>query len=448
MLPQVAPPPHGADEHLVRGIGVVTLAANAVNLTIGAGIFVLPGTVAALMGPAALLAYGVCAIAIGLVLLCLAECGTRVTRSGGPAAYVGAAFGPFAEFVIGMLLWAAWGLASDAAVATALGNLVSAAVPFAGSATGRIVLLTAVFGGLTWLNILGVRTGARFSAVMTVLKLAPLAFVIVAGLPFMREENLHGLTRTTTGELGAASLVLFFAFCGSETALIPGAEIKHGPRNVPRAILLALGAILAVYCGLQIVAQGVLGDVLAQATDAPLAVVAERIAGSPGRTFLLVGAALSMFGLLAGDLLANPRAIFGLASDGLLPSPLRRVHRRYRTPWVAIATYAALALALALSSAFEQLARAASAAILVIYAAVAAATIQLRRRGVRSDDPPFVIPGGYAVPLLTLAVVAWLLMFTQRAEAIGLAIITAVFALGYLIAKASRDRGRVAQSSL
>jgi amino acid transporter len=437
MLPQVASQPR-ADARLVRGIGVATLAANAVNLTVGAGIFVLPGTVAGMMGSAALLAYGACAVAIGLVLLCLAECGSRVTRSGGPAAYVGAAFGPFAEFVIGMLLWAAWGLTSDAAVATAFADLTSTVMPVAGSAAGRALFLAAVFGGLAWLNIRGVRAGARFSAGMTVLKLAPLAFVIVAGLPFIRAEHLHGITQTTAGQLGATSLILFFAFCGSETALVPGGEIQHGARNVPRAIFVALCAILAVYGGLQFVAQGVLGEALPRASDAPLAAVAERIAGSPGRTLLVVGAAVSMFGLLAGDLLSNPRAIFALAEDGLLPSPLARVHSRFHTPWAAIATYAGLALALAVSSAFDQLARAASAAILVIYAAVAAAAIQLRRANVRSDEVPFVAPGGYAAPILALLAVGWLLMYTQRAEAIGLAVVIAVFTASYGIMTAAR----------
>jgi amino acid transporter len=434
----IAPAEPDAEPRLVRGIGAATLAANAVNLTIGAGIFVLPGTVAAMMGAAALQAYGVCAVAIGLVLLCLAECGSRVTRSGGPAAYVGAAFGPFAEFVIGMLLWAAWGLTSEAAVAAALADLTRTVVPFVGTPGGRALLLLAVFGSVAWLNVLGVRTGARFSAALTALKLVPLAFVIVAGLPLVRIEHLQGVTHATAGQLGATSLVLFFAFCGSETALIPGGEIQQGARNVPRAILVALCAILTVYCGLQFVAQGVLGDALARATDAPLAAVAERIAGAPGRALLLAGAAVSIFGLLAGDLLSNPRALFALAEDRLLPSVLARVHPRYRTPWIAILVYAALALALALTSAFEQLARAASAAILIIYAGVAAATIRLRRADVRSDAPPFVTPGGYAAPLLAVGVVGWLLLHTQPAEAIGLAVVIAVFAAAYLIARPGR----------
>ena len=159
-----------AEEGLVRGIGLWSLAANTVNLTIGAGIFVLPSTVAAQMGAAGLLAYGVCGLAYGLVVLCLAECGSRVTRSGGPVAYVGTAFGPYAEFLIGMLFWLAWGLGSDAAVAVAFADLASSLVPVVHTPLGRFGFLVAVFGGLGMLNIAGVRGGARFAATLTVLR--------------------------------------------------------------------------------------------------------------------------------------------------------------------------------------------------------------------------------------------------------------------------------------
>jgi amino acid transporter len=426
----------GGDEGLVRGIGLWTLAASAVNLTVGAGIFVLPGTVAAMMGPAGLLAYAVCAVAFGLVVLCLAECGSRVTRSGGPVAYVGTAFGPFAEFVIGMLLWAAWGLGSDAAVSAAFADLVAAYVPAAQGFVGRLASLVVVLGGLTWLNIVGVRTGVRFATVLTLIKIAPLLALIALGLPAVQPAHLHGLFDTTLAQLGATSLVLFFAFSGSETALVPGGEIERPGRVVPIAILVGLGAVLTIYGGLQLVAQGVLGPALVQARAAPLAAVAERLAGAPGRSLLLAGGGLSMFALLSGDLLANPRAIFALARSGLLPGVLGRVHPRYRTPWVAIVLYAVLTLALATSSAFETLARAASVSILLIYAAVAAATIELRRRDVRTDVAPLGVPGGITVPVLALVVVGWLLAQTPRAEALGLTAVTAILVVAYGVRRA------------
>src|SRR5205823_7535774 len=89
----------GAPERaLVRAIGVVGLAAGIVNVTIGGGIFRLPADVARALGPAAPLAYLACAVAMGLIVLCFAEAGSRVDLTGGPYAYVETAFGPFVGF--------------------------------------------------------------------------------------------------------------------------------------------------------------------------------------------------------------------------------------------------------------------------------------------------------------------------------------------------------------
>ncbi len=95
---------HTPDEGLIREIGVRTLSLSIVNLVVGAGIFVLPGVVAAQLGSAAIVAYLVCSLAVGLVFLCFAEIGSRITRSGGAYAYIEEAFGPFAGFIASMLL--------------------------------------------------------------------------------------------------------------------------------------------------------------------------------------------------------------------------------------------------------------------------------------------------------------------------------------------------------
>lgn len=108
------------DEGLVRGIGIWALGASIINMVVGAGIFVLPGVVAAQIAPAALMAYLVCAVLVGLVFLCYAEVGSRVTRSGGSYAYVEDAFGPFAGFVVFTLLWLGFSVFSDAALAVAM----------------------------------------------------------------------------------------------------------------------------------------------------------------------------------------------------------------------------------------------------------------------------------------------------------------------------------------
>src|SRR5205814_8485510 len=113
---------------LIRAVGVWGLAASIVNVTVGAGIFRLPAGVAAALGSAAPLAYLVCAVAMGLIVLCFAEAGSRVSLTGGPYAYVEVAFGPFIGFLTGVLLWSGLTLAL-AAVTSFLADSLAALVP-------------------------------------------------------------------------------------------------------------------------------------------------------------------------------------------------------------------------------------------------------------------------------------------------------------------------------
>ena len=94
-----------SSEPLLRAIGTFGLAAAIVNITVGGGIFRLPSSVAGSLGAAAPIAYLVCAVAMGLIVLCIADAGSRVSLTGGPYAYVGAALGPYAAFLSGVLLW-------------------------------------------------------------------------------------------------------------------------------------------------------------------------------------------------------------------------------------------------------------------------------------------------------------------------------------------------------
>src|SRR6478735_8336919 len=141
------------DSALIRALGVGGLAAAIVNITIGGGIFRLPASVAGSLGAAAPIAYVVCAVAMGLIVLCIADAGSRVSLTGGPYAYVGAALGPYAAFLSGVLLWML-GLFATAAVATvfaaSVGQLVPALAPW------RPGVLLATFGFWSVVNMRGV----------------------------------------------------------------------------------------------------------------------------------------------------------------------------------------------------------------------------------------------------------------------------------------------------
>lgn len=423
-----APP---APEGLVRALGVRALAVNAVNLTIGSGIFVLPAVVAAQLGGAAVAAYLACALVMGLVMACFAEAGSRVTRSGGAYAYVEAAFGPYVGFVVGVLLWFAFGVLPHAAVASALVGTLAGVHPLFAMPLARVGVLAAVIGGLALLNVRGVRHGARFALGATLVKLLPLVLLIGAGLPYLDAGAFAGPQGLSLEAVGSASLVLFFAFGGTEAALSASGEVRTPARTVPRAIALAVGTVLVFYLALQAVAQSVLGPALATAGSTPLADAAGQVLGPPGRGLLLAGAALSMLGMLGGDLLSQPRALFAQARDGFFPAALARIHPRFQTPHVAIGVYALLAFTLATTGAFAQLAALASAGLLVIYLAVCLSVLVLRRRNVQQGGPPFRLPGGPLVPLLASGAVLAVLSQVTAAELGGLAAMVAVATLAF-----------------
>src|SRR5437867_8162956 len=145
---------------LVRAVGTLGLAASIVNVTIGGGIFRLPALVAASLHAAAPVSFLVCAAAMGLVVVCFAEAGKRVDLTGGPYAYVEVAFGSFAGFLAGVLVWLL-GTLAVAAVATILADSVGALVPALEGGSRRAAFLILTFGLLSGVNILGVKQGTR-----------------------------------------------------------------------------------------------------------------------------------------------------------------------------------------------------------------------------------------------------------------------------------------------
>src|SRR5215831_3363374 len=146
------------ESSLVRAIGVVGLAAGIVNITIGGGIFRLPADVARALGPEAPLAYLACALAMGLIVLCFAEAGSRVDLTGGPYAYVETAFGPFVGFLAGVVFWIESTLAM-AAVSVVFSVNAGQLLPGLGTRAGSAACLVVVYLLLSLVNIAGVRKG-------------------------------------------------------------------------------------------------------------------------------------------------------------------------------------------------------------------------------------------------------------------------------------------------
>ena len=427
-----SPEPHEAEGSLVRAIGPWTLGANAVNLTIGAGIFALPAVVATILGPAAFLAYLICGALILLVLTCFAEVGSQVTRSGGAVAYIEEAFGPQAGFVAWVVFILAYCAASDAAIAHVMMDALAIGFPALSGGPARALAFALCFGGLAWVNVRGVRQGVRVAMAATVAKLVPLLLLAAVGVFAVERPNLAWTGWPSMDQLGAGTLLLFFAFGGAESALTPSGEIREPARTVPRAMLGGIGAVVLLYLVLQFVAQGVLGSALAEGGTTPLADVAQRLGGGAARGVVVACTAVAVFGVLAADMMGSPRAFLAVAEDGMLPRALARIHPRFHTPWIAILVYAALTLLLTLSGGFKALAVLSGMALLLVYLAVCLAALQLRYRRPAVPES-FRAPGGPTVALLASAVVVWVLTHSTRRETLGMVALIAASSIYYLI---------------
>jgi amino acid transporter len=412
-------------EGLKREIGLWGLSANMVNIIIGSGIFVLPAIIAGILGPASVLAYLFCGLLIILIMLCYAEAGSKITKSGGSYAYVETAFGEYFGFLVFITLFIST-VCAVAAVANALFETITSFFPALHSGIIRIAFLLLLFGGLIWINIRGVRQGVGTVKLLTLAKLLPLILLIVFGLLQLKADNLKWHSIPGLGSIGEASLILFFAYLGGETGLSVGGEIKNPARTVPRAVIISIVFVILFYTAIQTIAQSVLGASLASEIAAPLAATGKVLFGVFGFTFILLGTSVSMLGNLSGQVLNNPRNLFAISRDRIIPvKAFSVVHKKYATPYIAIIVYASLCLLFAIFGGFQVLAVLSVAGALLVYLAVAIAVLKLRKiPEMRSKG--ITIPGGALVPVLSALICLFFLYHLKAKELISITAFLAI----------------------
>jgi APA family basic amino acid/polyamine antiporter len=375
------------------------LTAIGVNQVIGAAIFLLPSDVARLVGawaPVAFLLVGLLSLSIAL---CFAEVGSRFDRTGGPILPARAAFGRFVGFEVGWMMWFGR-VTSHASVANGLALALAFYWPAVSGGASRMALITIVTIVLTWISIRGIKQSSWVVNLLTIAKLAPLVLFIVAGIWFIDPARLTALPPVTTDQVSAAALLLIFGYGGYEVTGVLAGEAANPRRDVPFAFVMTLLIVTAVMTLAATVATGLLPDVGASRT--PLADGAGLVLGATGAFIVSLGSAVSMTGNNMGQILNGSRTIFALAENADLPRWFARVHPQYQTPANAILFSVGIALALALTGSFVTLAAVSAIARLVVYLAVCASTLVLRRRAPGEDmsEAQFTAPLGPVVPVV------------------------------------------------
>lgn len=419
------------DAGLVRGIGIAGLAANMVNYTVGASIFVMPASAAALAGVWAPVAFLIAALANIGVTICFAEASARVPTSGGQAGFTSVAFGPFAGFLAGTLTYFASVLAAGAITAVAA-DTFAAIVPAAAAPVPRAALILGWGLLLAFLNVRGIERAARAVQWSTVVKLVPLALFLGVGAFGVRAVNLPIPRGPAPAGLGDAALLAVFLFAGVHGALIAGGEIRDPARTVPRALTIGLGVVTLVFMGAQLIAQGILGADALALSKTPLADAIARVA--PGlRGVLLGGALVSMLGWTVSDLLSSPRALFGLARDAMLPRWLGHVDPNSHVPVRAIVLHLGVAAALAIGGDFQSLALVSALVLALLFIGGCAASLRLRARGVALAGPPLALPGLGAAALVAVAAMLWAMAQASREQALWLLALLGALAIWFVV---------------
>jgi amino acid transporter len=418
------------DKGLVRKVGPWALAANIMSMVVGASIFVVPASLAAAIGPYAPIAIFCCAIAVGSVAICFAVGGSRMPTSGGIYGYIAATFGPLTGYVAGTLFWVG-ALLACGGIAAALADVITSVVPASLAAGVHAATIILAIGGIALVNIGGVARGARLVNAATALKLLPLVIFVVVGACFVKGANFVQQGPLGISGAGRAMILGVFAFMGMETSLCASGEVVRPNWTIPRALAIAMLATTLLYVGIQTVAQGMLGPGLATST-VPLADAMAPI--SPVLKFFMVaGAGLSMFGYLGSDILGSPRLLFAIARDGLLPRVLGRLHPSTRAPHIAIGVYATIAIVLALTGTFAELAVLSALTSAALYILGCGAAWQLTRRGVALAGEPLRFRWLGAATLIGIASMVSLIAMASRAEILGLIVLLAVSVGVYLL---------------
>jgi amino acid transporter len=401
----------------------------SLNDVIGSGVYLLPAAAAALLGPASLWAVLLAGFAVLLLVLCFAEAGSHFDEPGSGYVYTREAFGDFVGFEVGWMTW----LARVASVAS-LSNGFALALTFVwpGAASGfarvAIIMLPLIF--FIWINVVGVKYGARLAVGLTIVKILPLVLLVVVGLPAVDWSLVFPVPVPDTSGLGEAAILLLFAYAGFENTAAAAGEFKNPKRDVPFALVTMITVVTLLYTLVQLVALGTLPDLALRVDGAPLADSAALVVGVWAGLVMTLGAAISIEGNVGNTMLAGPRYLYALAVDGYGPRVLGRVHPKYQTPAWAIVIQGVVAGALALSGSFVQLAMLSIVARLATYIGTAAAVPVLRKRFARAEHT-IVLPGGPTIPILALLLcLAFLASATAGnliAGAIGLTVGVAIY---------------------
>jgi basic amino acid/polyamine antiporter, APA family len=395
-------------DRLPRRLGMWSAGAVLVGLCIGSGIFRVMG------GESGVAARAGTAGAIGMVwvigavvalfgALTIAELAVMYPRSGGIYVFLREGYGPLPAFLFGWTELLVIRPSALGGIAVIFGEYASRLFGFPASgvrwaAAGAIILVSLA-------NIRSVAWGALVQNVSTGAKVIAILGLAVAGFLFGGGPGSFGEPLTfapvSWGGFGLAVVSVMWAYDGWADLTFMAGEVRDPDRNLPRAIIGGVLAVVVVYLAIVTAYLFLLTVPEMTASGLVAADAGERIFGRIGGSLVAALVVVSTFGTLNGTTMASPRVFYAMAEDGLFFKPIAAVHPRYKTPYAAILLACTLGVTYVSVRTFGQLTDAFVLGIWPFYALAVGAVFALRRK--RPDVPrPYRAVGYPVVPIVFL----------------------------------------------
>jgi basic amino acid/polyamine antiporter, APA family len=428
---------------LVRGLTLADTAALVVGTVIGTGVFLKSAIMAQDAGsPLLVLAAWVAAGLLSLAgALTYAELGAMLPEAGGEYVYLRRSYGELAAFLFGWMRFAVAGSGSIAILGVGVATFLSAIVPMGGAwvqasypLLGRtmqwqfgLVQVVAIAAILIFaiVNCRTIVVGGGVQTALTVLKVGGIAAVVFGIAAFSTSADWAHLATPPDARdggvaaFGLAMLAALWAYDGWNNMPMAAGEVRDPGRNVPRALVGGMAAVMVIYCVANLAYFYALpwADVLTSSSTAhrdamPVATRAAQTAfGDAGGRLMSIAFVLSALGALNGSTLAGARVPYAMARDGLFAARAGVLHPRTKVPAAAVMMQAAWACVLAVSGTYDQLTDYVVFASWIFYGLVTSAVFVLRVRAPELPRPYRTL--GYpVVPLVFVAVAVWLVINT------------------------------------
>ena len=408
---------------------------------IGSGIFMVPATVAMFTSSASL--FFMVWIAGGIVslfgALSVAELGAAMPRAGGQYVYLSEAYGPVWGYLYGWSAVAVINTASIAAVGVAFSEYLRFFFPITDVSIKGIAVATIVL--LTIINILDVKSGARFQNVFTISKLGAIFGIIILGLvmeggsnqnlsPFFSDQSFTELV----GPLGLAMVSVLWTFDGWIFITYVAGEVKNPGRNIPLSLIFCMLIVVTIYLLLNYVLIYTLGFTGMNGSDLVVSDAASVFLGNKGAAIVTLIILISLIGANNGFVLTSARINYAMAKDKLFFYQASQIHPRFKSPSNALIIQCVWASLLTFTGTFNQLITYIIFASWIFYGMSAGAVIILRNK--KPDmERPYKTPVYPWIPIIFILFAIFLTINTiieaPRDAAIGAGIILAGLPMYY-----------------